>query len=416
MTQLAEAALNRLIDFRDIAASVLADDDAALAAARAVAEVAKTRAAALDRSGEIPAEELILLAASGLLGIRVPRAFGGAQARYRTVAQVITTLSAASGSLGQIPQNHYHLLEAIFRDGTEAQKRFFAAELLAGKRFGNALSERNGRPVGSLPDTRLIPDGGGKWRLTGKKFYATGAYTAQWIPVAISTEDGQPGMVFVPRHAPGVSVINDWDALGQRGTHSGTAVFEDVEIPELHALVPWHGFSVRGTFAPYSTMIHAAIDVGIGKGAVAAAAEYITTKSRPWGAAGVEKAAQDPLIIYRFGKLSTEIDAAEALLLRAADLLEEADRVRTGEGYDRAIIATAQASALAAEVAERFASEMISWAGAASTLATSDLHRHWRDVRTHSAHDPAAWKFHRAGNYLLNGVAATQFGTPVNRA
>ncbi|MFX8797559.1 acyl-CoA dehydrogenase family protein, partial [Acinetobacter baumannii] len=89
------------------------------------------------------------------------------------------------------------------------------------------------------------------------------------------------------------------------------------------------------------------------------------------------KAAQDPLIIYRFGRLATEIDAAEALLLRAADLLEDADRVQTGEAYDRAIIATAQASALAAEVAERFASEMISWAGAASTLAASDLHRHW---------------------------------------
>ncbi len=409
-------ALTRLIEFDGISAAVLGDDEAALGAAREVASFAKTRAAELDRGGDIPAEELIRLASSGLLGIRVPREYGGAHVRYRTVAQVIVLLSAASGSLGQIPQNHYHLLEAIFRDGTVEQQRFFAAELLAGKRFGNALSERNGRPVGSLPDTRLILDGRGDWRLTGRKFYATGAYTAQWIPVAVSTEAGQPGMVFVPRLAAGVTVIDDWEALGQRGTHSGTAVFEDVAVPALHALVPWHGFSVRGTFAPYSTMIHAAIDVGIGKGAVAAAADYISTKARPWGAARVDKAAQDPLIIYRFGKLATEIDAAEALLLRAADLLEEADRTQTGEAYDRAIVATAQASALAAEVAERFASEMISWAGAASTLATSDLHRHWRDVRTHSAHDPAAWKFHRAGNYLLNGVAATQFGTQVNTA
>lgn len=409
-------ALKRLIEFHDISANVLTDEEAALTAAHALAAFATTRAAELDRSGEIPADELILLASSGLLGIRVPREFGGLQARYRTMAQVVAILAAASGSLGQIPQNHYHLLEAIFRDGTAEQKRFFAAELLAGKRFGNALSERNGRPVGSLPDTRLVADGAGNWRLTGRKFYATGAYTAQWIPVAISTEAGQAGMVFVPRQARGVTVIDDWDALGQRGTHSGTAIFEDVAVSALHALVPWHGFAVRSTFAPYSTMIHAAIDVGIGKGAVAAAAEYIATKSRPWGAARVEKAAQDPLILYRFGKLATEIDAAEALLLRAADLLEEADAAQTGESYDRAIIATAQASALAAEVAERFASEMISWAGAASTLATSDLHRHWRDVRTHSAHDPAAWKFHRAGNYLLNGVAATQFGTQVNTA
>ncbi|MFX8922130.1 acyl-CoA dehydrogenase family protein, partial [Acinetobacter baumannii] len=93
--------------------------------ARAVADLAKPRAAELDRTGGIPAEELILLATSGLLGIRVPREFGGLQARYRTVAQVIAILSAASGSLGQIPQNHYHLLEAIFRDGTEEQRRFF---------------------------------------------------------------------------------------------------------------------------------------------------------------------------------------------------------------------------------------------------------------------------------------------------
>lgn len=408
-----ERALRRLIEFTDVEAHIIRTDEEAIEAVRRLAPLIASRAADRDRTGSIPAEELLALAESGLFAIRVPKRFGGAEVSYRTIAEVIVTLSAASGSVGQIPQNHYHLLEAIFRDGTQEQQSFFARELLSGKRLGNALSERNGRPVGSLPDTRLTGEGARGWRVSGRKFYSTGAYTAQWIPVSIATEDGQPGMVFVPRTAPGVTVTNDWDALGQRSTHSGTATFDNVSVAPIQALVPWHGFSVRGTFAPYSTMIHASIDVGIGKGAIAAAGEYIRTRARPWGAARVERAADDPLIVYRFGKLATAIEAAEALLYRSAELLAEADRLKEGDAYDRAIIATAQAGAFAAEVAERFASEMLSWSGAASTLASSDLHRHWRDVRTHSAHDPAAWKFHRAGNYLLNGVASTQFGATV---
>lgn len=406
--------LRRLIAFEGITAAPLTSAAEARQRLAGIVAAAAPRAAEVDRSGTIPATDLIALAESGLLAARVPAEFGGLGAGYPLIAEIIIGLSSASGSLGQIPQNHYHLLEAIFRHGSPEQRRFFAAELLAGKRLGNALSERNGKPVGSLPDTTLTPLADGGWRIDGRKFYATGAYTAQWIPVMARTPDGAKAMVFVPRHAQGVEVINDWDALGQRGTHSGSVSLSGVEIPALYALAPWDGFAERSTFAPYSTMIHAAIDVGIGKGAIAAAKGWITRKSRPWGASGVDRAALDPLILQRFGELGTAIDAAEALVYRSADLLTAADASGVPEDVDRAVIATAQASAFAAVAGERFASEAMSWAGASSTLAGSELARIWRDIRTHSTHDPAHWKYHRAGNYMLNGVAATQFGTRVN--
>jgi alkylation response protein AidB-like acyl-CoA dehydrogenase len=49
-------------------------------------------------------------------------------------------------------------------------------------------------------------------------------------------------------------------------------------------------------------------------------------------------------------------------------------------------------------------SKIFELAGTRSVLARHNLDRHWRNARTHTLHDPARWKYHLIGNYLLNGV------------
>lgn len=381
---------------------VIRDAGDALAAARGLADIFRASADGLDRSGEIPIAELTALAESGLLGIRVPRAHGGAGVDYETVVRVFVILSEASGSLGQLPQNHFHLIDPIFLDGSEEQKAFFAKELLAGRRFGNALSERGSRPVLAIPTTTLRETGRGTVVLNGDKYYSTGALTAHWIPVLAATEDQQFSLTYVPRGTEGVTVVNDWDAMGQRSTHSGSVHLRDVEVPVLYSLRPWDGFSRSDTFPPYSSVIHAAVDVGIGLGVLARGTQLIRELARPWRTANVERANEDPLTIYRVGKLATHVHAAETLLLDAARSLDRADLERTEAAYAQAAVRVAQASAFASESAERLASELFEFIGARSTSDSLNFHRYWRDVRTHSTHDPARWKYYRAGDWLLN--------------
>ncbi len=110
-------------------------------------------------------------------------------------------MGAADAAVGQVPQNHFANVEEIRLVGTEAQKRFFFGRVLAGDRLGNAAVEIGGKTVRDVR-TRVVPDGDDVI-LTGKKFYATGALFAHWVPVKALDGEDRPVVVFAERHAPG---------------------------------------------------------------------------------------------------------------------------------------------------------------------------------------------------------------------
>ncbi len=120
----------------------IATDAEALDAARGLAAEFAPGAAERDRARLLPWDELDRWSESGLGGITVPRDHGGADVSYATLAEVFVILSAADASLGQIPQNHYGLLGLLREGGSNAQKRRFFGEVLAGRRLGNAGPER----------------------------------------------------------------------------------------------------------------------------------------------------------------------------------------------------------------------------------------------------------------------------------
>ncbi|WP_241117700.1 acyl-CoA dehydrogenase family protein, partial [Achromobacter xylosoxidans] len=205
--------------------------------------------------------------------------------------------------------------EVLRVNGNADQQRRFYARALAGERFGNALAEIGTRTAAERR-TRLSADGGG-WRINGSKFYCTGALYAQWIPTATVGEDGLQRLAFVRRDSPGVEVIDDWSGFGQRVTGSGTVLFQDVAVPAEDVMVLVDPSAPPNTIKPLAQIIHAAIDLGIGQAALADALDFVRNRSRPWIDAGVERAADDPLTISEFGRLSIRLDAARALVARA---------------------------------------------------------------------------------------------------
>ena len=100
---------------------------------------------ARDRERRLPFAELRALAGTGLLGVRVPRAHGGAGVSSATVAEVFRLLAVADPAVAQIPQNHFCFVDSLIRYGTDAQRDRFLPEFLRGARLGNALSERGGK-------------------------------------------------------------------------------------------------------------------------------------------------------------------------------------------------------------------------------------------------------------------------------
>ncbi|MGW2516792.1 SfnB family sulfur acquisition oxidoreductase [Streptomyces sp. NPDC001617] len=392
-----------------MAAHIIADDAEALAVAAALAEEFRAGAATRDAERRLPREELDRLSASGLLAVTVPAEHGGADVTATTLAEIFRLLASADGSLAQIPQSHFAYVNVISRQGTEEQRKFFFAELLAGRRLGNAQSEAGTKHVQDIR-TRLEPQADGSYLLTGVKHYSTGALFADWIPVAARAEEDNLHVAYVPRDAAGLTVVDDWDGMGQRTTASGTVRLEGVEVP-ADRVFPHHltfqGPQLHGAVAQ---LLHAAIDAGIAGGALEEAVRFVRTKSRPWFESGAETAAEDPLLIQRFGELALQVRASEALLRDAARAVDVARADLTDDTAAEASIAVAAAKVRAAQAAVEVAGALFEVSGTRSALNSLNLHRHWRDARTHTLHDPTRWKIQHIGRYVLNGTRPPRHG------
>ena len=380
--------------------AVITSDEQALIVASDLAEDFRRDSAQRDRERRLPCPSWTCFPAPACGASACRKAYGGAGVSNVTLAKVIALIAQADASLGQIPQNHFYALEVLRVNGSPAQQQRLYAEVLAGQRFGNALAEL-GTKTAHDRVTRITRDGDG-FRITGRKFYATGAIYAQRIPTSVVDEHGVQQLAFVPRDSEGLSVIDDWSGFGQRTTGSGSVVFDNVWVAAQDVVPFQSAFERPTTVGPLAQILHAAIDTGIARAAFEDALHFVRTKTRPWIDSGNDKATEDPLTLKSFGHLSIRLHAAEALLERSGEYLDRAQADSNAETVAAASIAVAEVRALSTEISLAAGSTLFELAGSQATLAEHGLDRHWRNARVHTLHDPVRWKYHAVGNYYLN--------------
>jgi SfnB family sulfur acquisition oxidoreductase len=397
-----------------VAVPVLSRDEALEVAAGVAAELAAT-SLERDRDRLLPERELDRLSAAGLLAVTVPDEHGGANLSVEVLVEVFRILATGDPSVAQVPHSHFVYVNALRHQGTREQQWFFFREVLAGKRFGNAQSETGTRHVRDIRTT-LTPAGNGRWTLQGTKGYSTGALFADWIPVLARQDTlAAPGtgplhVAWVERRAPGVTVTDDWNGMGQRTTASGTVHLDQVEV-HADRITPYHlTFAGPQTYGAFAQVLHAAIDVGIARAALTEAADFVRTSSRPYPDAGVDRAADDPLVVQALGRMELDVRASEALLHEAARAVDRANADLDAGSAAAASLAVAAARAHSAQVSVEVSSRLFEVAGTRSALDTLNLDRHWRNARTHTLHDPAAWKVQHLGRHALDGTPPPNHG------
>ncbi len=381
----------------------IASEAEAIAVARELASDFAREAAERDRDRRLPVAELDRFSGSGLWGITVPRAYGGAEVSFATLGEVIAAISAADPSIGQIPQNHLAALDVIRVTGSEEQKRLWFTRVLKGYRLGNAFSEAKGRHVGDF-QTRLTPDGDG-FRVTGEKFYATGALFAHYHHVGALDAEGRMVLAIAARGAPGLTITDDWSSFGQRTTASGSVRLEEVYVGPEAVIPAWKGGETASSNGCVSQFIQAAVDLGIARGAIADTIRFVRDLSRPWIDSGQERASEDLFTIRDIGDLEIRLHAAEAMLERAGHGIDTIRHAPNDDRHAAVTVLVAEAKVLTTEIAILAADKLHELAGTRSTLGQYNLDRHWRNARTHTLHDPVRWKYFHVGNHLLNGVA-----------
>ncbi|MGO4686114.1 SfnB family sulfur acquisition oxidoreductase [Hyphomicrobium sp. 2TAF46] len=383
-------------------ATVITSDKEAIEAAHRLAPIFAEGASARDRYRQYPVAEIDRFSQSGLWGITIPKEDGGPGVSQTTVAKVFATLAAADPSLAQLPQSHFEIVDVIRSTGTPDQKRELFGAILSGSRLGNAFSESGGKNVEDF-STRITRDGD-HYRVNGKKFYSTGALFAHLVPIVALDEEGHVLVAVADRNSQGLTVVDDWSGIGQRTTASGTVTLDNVAIPASRVLPAHIVYERQSPVGPQSQLIHAAIDLGIARGAIDTTIAFVKQRARPWIDSGQDAASQDPFTLRDIGDLEIRFEAADALLERAGHQLDATYKNTNEDTIALAKVAVAEAKVLTTELVILAANKIIELGGSRATLEANGFDRYWRDARTHTVHDPVRWKPFAIGQYYLNGV------------
>ncbi|MFF3834167.1 acyl-CoA dehydrogenase family protein [Streptomyces sp. NPDC002458] len=380
------------------------DAEGWIARAAEVAAVLATDAAARDKAGATPHAEVRLLKESGLVTLLGPVEHGGAGQDWTTAYRVVREVSRADGSIGQLLGYHYLWNWAARLVGTREQWEHVEAEAARNRWFfGGAVNPRDN-------DVTVTEDGD-DLLFTGRKTFSTGSRVSD-VTVLEGVLEGTDTHVFaiVPSDSEGLTFHDDWDNIGQRLTESGGVTLDHVRTPWSSAA----GF-VDKEFRPrtYNTLnvpviqlVFVSFYLGIAAGALETAATYTRTKSRSWLHGGHDKAVDEPYVIDVYGDLTAKLWAVEALAdavaLEGQELHENPDAV-TERSRGAFEVRVAAVKARATDVALEVTSRIFEVTGARATASAEGLDRFWRNVRTHTLHDPVAYKRREVGRHVLTG-------------
>ena len=221
------------------------------AAVRELAQgVALPLAAEVDRDHRFPDEAVRAAAEAGLMGVLIPREYGGAGLDALAFAICIEELAQACASTAVIVDVHTSVgTEPILLFGTEEQKTRWLPRLASGELLGAfALTEpASGSDAASL--TTTARRNGGGYILNGTKTFITNIGRAGMYVVFARTgpEDKAAGITafLVPQDSAGVRVGQVFDKMGLHGSPTGELVLEDVSVPEANRLgAEGQGFTV----------------------------------------------------------------------------------------------------------------------------------------------------------------------------
>lgn len=369
-----------------------------------VAQTLSQDAVERDRANEIPYRETQLLKASGLVTLLVPEEFGGGGGHWATALEAVRIIARADASIAQLLAYHY-VNEANIVFGIPEprdRERWLRATAREQWIWGDAVNPTD-------PDLTLTPTQSG-FRLSGRKRYATGSAVGDVLLVNARVSEGpERGRVlaFVLENGrEGVTYVDDWDFLGQRLSSSNSVIFTSVQVQEQDIL----GFLSE---EPYSSLVTPGIQLafgnlylGIAEGALAKGRELINARPNAWFLSTASQYRHDPFVQRLVGELKAYTAGVAALAERVNQRFEQV--LTLGDGVTETVrgelaIEIAELKVISSDVATRLTHQIFEATGTSSTASKHGFDLYWRNIRTHSLHDPVDYKKLEVGAHFLNG-------------
>lgn len=333
----------------------------------------KPRASKVDKEGEFPWDIIKKLGKLGLMGMTVPREYGGAGIDRISYMLALEEIARVCGSTAITVEAHNSLgVGHIYEKGTEEQRKKYLPMLTNGEHIAAwALTEPNaGSDAASIQTTALLE--GDEWVINGTKHFITSGSIASVIVVMAKTDKtkGAKGIsaFIVEKGTPGLKYGVEEDKLGLRGSVTSELIFEDCRVPKENLLGELNmGFIGAMNILDRGRTAIGAMSVGIAQGALEQSIAYAKQRGQFGRPISKFQAIQ-----WMIADMATEIEAAHLLVMRAAYLEDKGERF-TKEA--------SMAKLFASEMATRAARKAIQIHGGYGYMRDFPLERFFRDVK-----------------------------------
>ena len=280
----------------------------------------------IDKSDEYPRELTRKMGEYGLLGLNVPKEYGGQGLDVVSSVIIAEELAKVSLSAGLIIGVQNGLVGyPIAAFGTKEQKEKFLPRLAKGEIIGSyGLTEPGAGSDAANIQTKAEKGAGGSFKITGSKFWISQGLVADLVVLFTRTgtvADGAAGMTafLVEKGTPGFKVGSKLEVIGIRGTGTAELVFNDCVVPASSML--WSqgdGFLIAMAVLNQGRIGAAAGALGVAEAALEASISY--SKKRVLFDRPLEKFES---IRFLIADMATRIEAARLLTYRAAYLRDQ---------------------------------------------------------------------------------------------
>lgn len=330
---------------------------------------------AMDQAEHLDAALVERLFATGLMGVEIPEAYGGAGRGLFGTLLAIEELARVDPAVAVfVDVQNALVISALLRHGTGDQKRRYLPRLATGLVGAYAISEEDAGSDAFALATTAVADGDG-YRLSGRKRWTTNAAEAGLFVVfaqARRSPDGAPGLTafLVPGEAAGLHVGPRTGKLGIRASSTCDLVLDEVRVTGDDVL----GQVGEGRLLAMETLNIgkagiAAQLVGLAQGALDTALGYAQRRRQFGEAIAGFQGVQFPL-----ARLAAELEAARVFLYHTATVLEE------GSATQR-LAACAMAKYLASQVADRAAGQAVETLGGNGYSTSHGAEKLYRDAK-----------------------------------
>jgi 3-hydroxy-9,10-secoandrosta-1,3,5(10)-triene-9,17-dione monooxygenase len=345
--------------------------------ARALGPMIATRLTETDEKRTLPAASVQEFLDAGFARILIPKEFGGYELGFDTWYEMMREISKADASHGWcagLMSHHPHMLNQFPEDAQKAV-------------WDSGPDTAISASVAPALDVEKVRGG---YRVSGSKSaFSSGINHAHWAILGGRVPDGgKPKHCFFLIPAKDYTIKDTWHTTGMRGTGSCTVVTDDVYVPESHVLTITdlaHGsgskrndnYIFNAPFYFYAPLTFVAPMVGA---AIGAQDLFVNATRERIGARGHRIAEQDS-VLQRLGRVSADLDAADLLLSRAANIPAMAHMSQS-----EIMARNARDCSRAAEIAVQSIDTLMAMSGTAAFGTGNRLQRAWNDIHLAAAH------------------------------